>query len=121
MLVLQPNVELSRHVWRQNIFCIFKQNVNYLYFFYTYLFSQWNKCLKPDYVICKAALSRNGSLQSCKHFSGNSCGFCLIFYCHIVACHLSIIRAYAKNMRMIIRRKILLFYRMSLPTKNMPS
>ena len=92
-----------------------------IYFIYTYLFSQWNKYLKPDYVICKATLSRIESLQSCKHFSGNSGGFYLIFYSHIVACHLSIIRAYAKNMRMIIRRKVLLFCRMSPRTKNMPS
>ena len=35
--------------------------------------------------------ARFNSLQGCKHFSGSSSGFCLIFHCYIVGYHNNII------------------------------
>ena len=74
---------------------------------------------KPDYVIYKAKLSRIKSLQRSKHFSGNSYWFCLIFYSHIEACHLSTETLCEEYVRMIIPRKVLLIYQMSLPSKKL--
>ena len=51
--------------------------------------SQWIEGLKSSYVVCKAKWSRIESLLSCKHFSGDSSLFCLMFQCHIVICHRS--------------------------------
>ena len=54
---------------------------------FTYI-SQWIKCLKSNYVVAKQNEAEwIESLWSCKHFSGDSSGFCLIFQCHIVICH----------------------------------
>ena len=73
---------------------------------------------KADYVIYKAKLSRIKSLQSRKHSSGNSYWFCLIFYSHIEACHLSTVTLCEEYVRIIIPRKVLLIYQISLPSKK---